>query len=133
LLPPTSASSRLDGKRIERVDRGSDLLGGIALSERGYWLSRIGSVCAIVGALGAAVGNILHPITPRDDPVGVARVIAESDAWTLIHVVIIFGLILMFLGLVVTCGGPLRDKCGTRTERIGAPAPGRPSDLRFSW
>jgi hypothetical protein len=70
------------------------------MSERRYWLSRIGSVCAIVGALGAVVGNILHPVTPRDDPVGVARVIAESDAWTLIHVVIIFGLILMVLGLV---------------------------------
>jgi hypothetical protein len=50
--------------------------------------------------MAAAVGNILHPVTPRDDPVGVARVIAESDAWTLIHVVIIFGLILVFLGLV---------------------------------
>jgi hypothetical protein len=48
----------------------------------------------------AAVANILHPVTPRDDPLGVARVIAESDAWTLIHVVIIAGLILMFLGLV---------------------------------
>jgi hypothetical protein len=70
------------------------------MSEQRYWLSRIGSVCAIAGALGAAVGNILHPVTPRDDPVGVARVIAESDAWTLIHVVIILGLILMFLGLV---------------------------------
>jgi hypothetical protein len=68
--------------------------------EQRSWLSRIGSVCAIVGALGAAVGNLLHPVTPRDDPVGVARVIAESDAWTLIHVVIVIGLILMFLGLV---------------------------------
>jgi Domain of unknown function (DUF4386) len=65
-----------------------------------YWLSRIGSICAITGSLAAAVGNILHPVTPRDDPVGVARVIAQSDAWTLIHVVIILGLILMFLGLV---------------------------------
>jgi hypothetical protein len=64
------------------------------------WLSRIGAVCAIVGALSAAVGNLLHPVTPRDDPMGVAQVIARSDAWTLIHVVIVFGVILMFLGLV---------------------------------
>jgi hypothetical protein len=70
------------------------------MSEQGYWLSRIGSVCAIVGALLAAVGNLVHPVTPRDDPVGVARIIAESDAWTLIHEVIIFGVILMFLGLI---------------------------------
>ena len=49
-------------------------------NETRYWLSRIGSVCAIAGALLAAVGNLLHPVTPRDDPVGVARVIAESDA-----------------------------------------------------
>jgi hypothetical protein len=69
-------------------------------NETRYWLSRIGSVCAIAGALLAAVGNILHPVTPRDDPVGVARVIAESGAWTLIHEVIIVGVILMFLGLI---------------------------------
>jgi hypothetical protein len=69
-------------------------------NETRYWLSRIGSVCAIAGALLAAVGNILHPVTPRDDPVGVARVIAESGAWTLIHEVIILGVILMFLGLI---------------------------------
>lgn len=49
---------------------------------------------------GRGRGNLLHPVTPRDDPVGVARVIAESDAWTLIHVVIALGVILMFLGIV---------------------------------
>ncbi len=70
------------------------------LIETRYWFCRIGSVCAIVGSLAAAVGNVLHPVTPRNDPVGVARVIADSDAWTLIHVVIVLGVILMFLGLV---------------------------------
>ena len=65
-----------------------------------YWLLRIGSVAAVAGALLAAVGNLLHPVTPRDDPEGVARVIAESDAWTLIHIVIIIGLIAMLGGLV---------------------------------
>jgi hypothetical protein len=65
-----------------------------------YWLLRIGSVAAIAGALFAGVGNILHPVTPRDDPEGVARVIADSDVWTLIHVVIIIGIILMLGGLV---------------------------------
>jgi hypothetical protein len=65
-----------------------------------YWLLRIGSIAGIVGALLAAVGNVLHPVTPRDDPEGVARVIADSDAWTLIHVVIIIGIICMLGGLV---------------------------------
>jgi Domain of unknown function (DUF4386) len=46
------------------------------------------------------VGNVLHPVTPRDDPAGVAQVIAESGVWTLIHVVIVLGIILMFAGLV---------------------------------
>lgn len=84
-------------------------------NETGYWLSKIGSVCAIAGALLAAVGNILHPVTPRDDPVGVARVIAESDAWTLIHEVIILGVILMFLGLIAigaSIGGGASEALG---------------------
>jgi hypothetical protein len=68
--------------------------------ETTYWLFRIGSLGAIVGALCAAVGNLLHPVTPRDDPAGVAQVIAQSGLWTLIHVVIILGIILMFVGLV---------------------------------
>jgi hypothetical protein len=81
-------------------------------TESRYWLSRIGSVCAIIGSLGAAVGNVLHPVTPRHDPVGVAEVIAESDAWTLIHIVIVLGLILMFLGIVAigkTFGGGVAE------------------------
>jgi hypothetical protein len=87
-------------------------------TETRYWLSRIGSVCAIIGSLAAAVGNILHPVTPRDDPIGVARVIAQSDAWTLIHVVIILGLILMFLGLVAI-GYTIRGGAGEVLARLG--------------
>jgi hypothetical protein len=49
-------------------------------AETRYWLLRIGSVAAILGSLCAGVGNLLHPVTPRDDPEGVARVIAESSA-----------------------------------------------------
>jgi hypothetical protein len=30
--------------------------------ETRYWFCRIGSVCAIVGSLAAAVGNVLHPV-----------------------------------------------------------------------
>jgi len=64
------------------------------------WMFRIGGIAAILGSLCAAVGNLLHPVTPRDDPVGVAQVIAQSENWTLIHMVIIFGILLMLGGLV---------------------------------
>jgi ABC-type multidrug transport system fused ATPase/permease subunit len=86
--------------------------------ETAYWLSRIGAGCATIGSLCAAVGNVLHPVTPRDDPVGVARVIAESDAWTLIHVVIVLGVILMFLGLVAI-GRTIRGGVAEALARMG--------------
>jgi hypothetical protein len=65
-----------------------------------YWLLRIGAGAGVLGAVLAGVGNLLHPITPRDDPPGVARVIADSDYWTLIHLVIVIGIILMPMGLL---------------------------------
>jgi hypothetical protein len=65
-----------------------------------HWLTRVGGAGAIAGAVLAGVGNLLHPVTPRDDAAGVARVIATNDAWTLIHLVIIAGTLLMFAGLV---------------------------------
>jgi hypothetical protein len=67
-------------------------------SERGVYL--IGGVAAIVGSLMGMVGNLIHPATPLDDPQGVARTIAETDAWALIHLVIVFGIVLMLGGLV---------------------------------
>jgi hypothetical protein len=88
------------------------------MSSQGYWLSRIGSVCAVGGAVLAAVGNLLHPVTPRDDPVGVARVIAESDAWTLIHEVIILGTILMFFGLIAI-GDSIGGEAAGALARLG--------------
>ena len=69
-------------------------------AETRYWVLRRGSVAAILGSLLAAAGNVIHPVMPRDDPEGVAPVIADSGAGTLIHVVIVFGIILMLGGLV---------------------------------
>ena len=63
------------------------------------WLLRVGSGAAILGAVAAGVGNLLHPVTPRDDPPGVARVIADSDLWTPIHLVIVVGIVLLLVGL----------------------------------
>src|SRR5215213_8083060 len=61
---------------------------------------RIGAVAGIVGALLAMVGNLLHPATPIGDPEGVARTIAQSERWVLVHLVIVVGLILMLGALV---------------------------------
>lgn len=71
------------------------------MSERTrYWIVRLGSTAGILGSLAAAIGNILHPVTPRDDPEGVAQVIADSGAWTGIHLLIILGTLLMLGGIV---------------------------------
>lgn len=64
------------------------------------WFHRAGAACAVVGSAAAGVGNLLHPVTPRDDPRGVADVIAGSGGWTAIHLVILAGVFLMFVGLV---------------------------------
>jgi hypothetical protein len=61
---------------------------------------RIGGAAGIIGSLCAGVGNLLHPVTPRHDPEGVAQVIAQSEYWTLIHLVIALGTLLMLAGLV---------------------------------
>ena len=65
-----------------------------------WWLVRIGGVAAILGALLAGIGNLIHPVTPRDDDAGVAQIMADTDAWTLIHLVIIAGTIGMLMGMV---------------------------------
>jgi hypothetical protein len=46
------------------------------------------------------VGNLVHPITPIDDPKGVAGVIADSAIWVPVHLAIVFGIVLMVGGLV---------------------------------
>jgi Domain of unknown function (DUF4386) len=61
---------------------------------------RIGGWAAIIGSILAGVGNLVHPVTPEDDPVGVAQVIADSDPWTPIHLVIVLGIFLMLGGLI---------------------------------
>jgi hypothetical protein len=64
------------------------------------WIYLIGGAAAIVGSLMGMVGNLIHPATPLQDPEGVARVIAESSAWSPIHLTIVFGILLMLGGLV---------------------------------
>src|ERR671918_1171151 len=64
------------------------------------WVFRLGGVAAIGGALLGMVGNLVHPVTPIDDPEGVARVIAQSGSWVPIHLAIVLGVVLMLGGLV---------------------------------
>jgi hypothetical protein len=64
------------------------------------WLYRMGGWSVIVGAVLGLVGNLVHPVTPMDNPEGVARVIAESGTWIFYHVVIVIGIVLMLGGLV---------------------------------
>jgi vacuolar-type H+-ATPase subunit I/STV1 len=74
-------------------------IGGRDVAERRI-LFRLGGWAAIVGSILGGVGNAIHPVTPENDPVGVARVIADSAAWTVIHVAIVVGIALMLAGLV---------------------------------
>ena len=64
------------------------------------WVFRLGGGAAIVGAILAGVGNLVHPVTPMHDQVGVARVMADSDIWVAVHLAIVVGILLMLGGLV---------------------------------
>lgn len=61
---------------------------------------KLGGIAAAVGAVLGLVGNLIHPVTPMDDPEGVARVIAASSGWVVIHIAIVIGIMLMLGGLV---------------------------------
>jgi hypothetical protein len=61
---------------------------------------QIGGWCAVAGSLLAGVGNLVHPVTPMNDQVGVARVIAGSGSWVPVHLAIVVGILLMLGGLV---------------------------------
>jgi hypothetical protein len=64
------------------------------------WVFRIGGWSAVVGSVLAGVGNLVHPVTPMNDPVGVARVIADSESWVPVHLAIVIGIVLMLGGLI---------------------------------
>jgi Domain of unknown function (DUF4386) len=69
-------------------------------ADQDSWVFRMGGVAAIVGSVLGGVGNLIHPVTPEHNPVGVARVIADSGIWTPVHLMIVLGIFLMFGGLV---------------------------------
>jgi hypothetical protein len=63
-------------------------------------LLKFGGWSAVAGSLLAGVGNLVHPVTSMNDPVGVARVIADSGGWVPVHLAIVVGILLMLGGLV---------------------------------
>jgi Domain of unknown function (DUF4386) len=69
-------------------------------SVSGRWVLRLGGGAAIVGAILGGIGNLVHPVTPMHDQVGVARVIADSKIWVPVHLAIVVGILLMLGGLV---------------------------------
>lgn len=81
-------------------------------------LLSIGGWAAIVGSLLGMVGNLIHPVTPLDDPEGVARVIADSEGWVPIHLTIVLGIVLM-LGGLVALGHTIRDGIAGAFARLG--------------
>jgi|SRR5215207_5558149 len=82
---------------------------------------RIGAVAGIVGSLLAMVGNLLHPATPIGDPEGVARTIAQSQRWVLVHLVIVVGLILM-LGALVALSRSIEGGLAGALAQLGSAA-----------
>src|ERR687892_584336 len=87
-------------------------------SEEDRRVFRIGGFAAVVGALLGMVGNLIHPVTPIGDIEGVARVIAESDIWVPVHLVIVLGIVLM-LGGLVAIGHSIRGGLAGALARFG--------------
>jgi hypothetical protein len=85
------------------------------------WILRIGAIAAILGSLAGLVGNLIHPATPIGDPQGIARVIADSSAWTPIHLVIVAGIMLM-LGALVALDHSIRGGVAGALARFGLAA-----------
>lgn len=87
-------------------------------SDEMRWVLRIGGVAAVAGSLLGLVGNLIHPVTPVNDPEGVARVIADSEYWAPIHLAIVFGIALM-LGGLVAIRQSIRDGVAGALARFG--------------
>src|SRR5918996_678988 len=97
-------------------EKGGSSMDGQAEEDR--MVLRIGGGVAVVGALLGLVGNLIHPVTPIGDIEGVARVIADSDIWVPVHLVIVLGIVLM-LGGLVAIGRSIRGGLAGALARFG--------------
>jgi hypothetical protein len=96
----------MDTRRFTTEDRRLFLMGGTA---------------AVLGSIIGMVGNLIHPETPIGDPAGVARTIAASQDWLAIHLAIVFGIVLMFGGLVALARS-VRGDLAVALGRLGLAA-----------
>lgn len=87
-------------------------------SDADRWVYRVGGGAAVVGAVLGLVGNLIHPVTPMDDPEGVAQVIADSGAWIPIHFAIVIGIALM-LGALIAIHHSIRGGVAGVLARFG--------------
>jgi hypothetical protein len=55
------------------------------------WFFKIGAVAALIILVLAGIGNLLHPETTDLPAQRVAQVIAGSQAWTALHLIIVVG------------------------------------------
>ncbi|HWC31944.1 MAG TPA: hypothetical protein VG709_02320 [Actinomycetota bacterium] len=83
-------------------------------------LYRLGAISGIVGGVLALVFNLLHPrLGDFSDPVSEdLRVAAQSDAWTLIHVGVTAGVLLLIAALYVVARSLREDGAGYRLGRL---------------
>jgi Domain of unknown function (DUF4386) len=90
-----------------------------AMSER--FLLRVGAVSAVLGAVLAIIGNVLHPRTPASglgDPEAFLRLVAGSPIWVTAHVGLILGS-LFFLGGLVALAHSLSAEGDSGLARLG--------------
>lgn len=89
------------------------------MSER--LLLKVGAVSAVLGAIVALIGNILHPRTPASglgDPEAFLRLVAGSPIWVTAHVGLILGS-LLFLGGLVALAHTLSAEGDSGLARLG--------------
>jgi hypothetical protein len=90
-----------------------------AVSER--LLLKFGAISAVLGAVLAIIGNVVHPRTPASslgDPEAFLRLIAGSPLWVTAHVGLILGS-LLFLGGLVALTYSLSAEEGSGLARLG--------------
>lgn len=87
---------------------------------------KLGSACAILGALGIFIGNFLHPFPPADRE-GMLQLIAGEPAWAAIHLPTMFFAVAILIALVSLAdsmerpGAASLARVGRTVAHVGVP------------